>query len=84
MNHGGEGGIRTLGTLLGYTRFPVVRLQPLGHLSLIGTLRIYDSYPLVRLSLSPKYLHGAFLGRFAELLFSEVNTSFRGSKHRLR
>jgi hypothetical protein len=44
MNHGGEGGIRTLGTLLGYTRFPVVRLQPLGHLSLIATLRIYASY----------------------------------------
>ena len=29
----GEGGIRTLGTR-GYTRFPVVHLQPLGHLSL--------------------------------------------------
>ena len=54
MNHGGEGGIRTLGTLLGYTRFPVVRLQPLGHLSLIKTLRTYAPYPLVRLSLSPQ------------------------------
>ena len=30
---GGERGIRTLGTLLTYTRFPGVRLQPLGHLS---------------------------------------------------
>ena len=30
---GGEGGIRTPGTLLGYTRFPGVHLQPLGHLS---------------------------------------------------
>ena len=30
---GGEGGIRTPGTLLEYTRFPVVHLQPLGHLS---------------------------------------------------
>src|SRR5512145_2437491 len=29
---GGEGGIRTLGTLR-YTRFPVVHLRPLGHLS---------------------------------------------------
>ena len=29
----GERGIRTLGTLLGHTRFPSVRLQPLGHLS---------------------------------------------------
>ncbi len=30
---GGEGGIRTLDTLLTYTHFPGVRLQPLGHLS---------------------------------------------------
>ena len=26
--HGGEGGIRTLDTLLGYTRFPIVRARP--------------------------------------------------------
>ena len=31
--YGGEGGIRTLGTRLGYTHFPGVRLRPLGHLS---------------------------------------------------
>ncbi len=31
--HGGEGGIRTLDTLP-YTRFPGVRLRPLGHLTL--------------------------------------------------
>ena len=30
---GGEGGIRTLDTLLTYTHFPGVRLQPLGHLT---------------------------------------------------
>ena len=30
---GGEIGIRTLNTLLGYTRFPIVPLQPLEHLS---------------------------------------------------
>ena len=30
---GGEGGIRTLGTLLTYTHFPGVLLKPLGHLS---------------------------------------------------
>ena len=29
----GEGGIRTRGTLLEYTAFPVRRLRPLGHLS---------------------------------------------------
>ena len=28
-----EEGIRTLDTLLAYTRFPSVRLRPLGHLS---------------------------------------------------
>ena len=32
---GGETGIRTLDTLR-YTRFPSVRLQPLGHLSAVG------------------------------------------------
>ena len=26
--YGGEGGIRTLDTLLGYTRFPIVRARP--------------------------------------------------------
>lgn len=31
--YGGESGIRTHGTLLTYTRFPSVRLKPLGHLS---------------------------------------------------
>ena len=31
--HGGESGIRTHGTRLTYTRFPSVRLKPLGHLS---------------------------------------------------
>ena len=30
---GGEGGIRTLDTLLEYARFPGVCLKPLGHLS---------------------------------------------------
>lgn len=34
---GGEGGIRTRDTLP-HTRFRVVRLQPLGHLSLYGQL----------------------------------------------
>ncbi len=33
MKNGGERGIRTLGTRLMYTRFPVVPLRPLGHLS---------------------------------------------------
>ncbi len=32
-SNGGERGIRTLDTLLTYTRFPSVLLKPLGHLS---------------------------------------------------
>jgi hypothetical protein len=32
---GGEGGIRTLDTLLTHTRFPSVRLQPLSHFSIV-------------------------------------------------
>ncbi len=34
-----EEGIRTLDTLLGYTRFPGELLQPLGHLSVFDPLR---------------------------------------------
>ena len=37
---GGESGIRTHGTLLTYTRFPSVRLKPLGHLSGVRDQRI--------------------------------------------
>lgn len=33
METGGQGGIRTLDTLLTYTHFPGARLRPLGHLS---------------------------------------------------
>ena len=33
--NGGDGGIRTLDTLLTYTHFPGVLLQPLGHVSRI-------------------------------------------------
>ena len=33
IEDGGEGGIRTLGTVLTYTHFPGVLLKPLGHLS---------------------------------------------------
>lgn len=33
--YGGEGGIRTLDTLLTYTHFPGVLLQPLGHFTVI-------------------------------------------------
>ncbi len=33
IHNGGEGGIRTPGTGLAYTRFPSVHLKPLGHLS---------------------------------------------------
>ena len=38
---GGEGGIRTLDTVLPYTHFPGVLLQPLGHFSKICTSLTY-------------------------------------------
>ena len=37
---GGERGIRTLGTLLTYTRFPIVLFRPLRHLSKVSAYRI--------------------------------------------
>ncbi len=40
---GGERGIRTLDTLLGYTRSPGVLLKPLGHLSFMNAL-----FPVLR------------------------------------
>ena len=45
MKDGGEGGIRTLGTVLPYTHFPGVLLKPLGHLSGGNT-----AHPLCRTS----------------------------------
>ena len=50
----------------------------------IGILKTYAPLPRWFDSMTPKCLHGAFLGRFDELLFSEVNTSFGGSKDRMR
>ena len=59
--NGGETGIRTLDTLR-YTRFPSVRLQPLGHLS-TGTT---DLTNLTRLS----ECMGVALGQFILFAFS--------------
>ena len=50
--YGGETGIRTLDTLR-YTRFPSVRLQPLGHLSAV--LRAFLN--LTQLVCYPKTVH---------------------------
>ena len=43
MDDGGESGIRTHGTLLTYTRFPSVRLKPLGHLSSNAECRVQNA-----------------------------------------
>ncbi len=43
----GESEIRTRDTLLGYTRFPGVPLQPLEHLSKVGTANIRKKSYLV-------------------------------------
>ncbi len=61
---GGERGIRTLDTLLTYTHFPGVRLQPLSHLS--GNL------------LQPIRLRARILAKIsasARILFRTINTS---------
>jgi hypothetical protein len=44
IKSGGERGIRTLGTLLTYTRFPGVLLQPLGHLSIKKVIIVYQPW----------------------------------------
>ena len=42
---GGEGGIRTLDTLLTYTPLAGERLQPLGHFSKFSLLRLFSNVP---------------------------------------
>ena len=42
QKNGGESGIRTRDTLLEYTRFPSVRLKPLGHLSTENNFSIIE------------------------------------------
>ena len=55
---GGETGIRTLDTLR-YTRFPSVRLQPLGHLSAAGWAQAAPSWELFESTIAsaPSMLH---------------------------
>jgi hypothetical protein len=50
---GGERGIRTLDTLLAYTHFPGVLLQPLGHLSNAGT-KVFHFFGVTKPVLLPK------------------------------
>jgi hypothetical protein len=71
---GGEGGIRTPGTLLEYTRFPVVHLQPLGHLSACNFKSLRCAGLLYRQSMSPKCLLAhCFLRIRKDLSRSELN-----------
>ena len=56
--YGGETGIRTLDTFR-YTRFPSVRLQPLGHLSALLPTGNFTTLPrLDLLRFSPKFEQG--------------------------
>ena len=54
---GGEGGIRTPETFKGFTRFPGVRLKPLGHLS-VKKSALYTNFfrlsPLMNKFISPQ------------------------------
>ncbi len=69
---GGEGGIRTLGTLLTYTHFPGVLLRPLGHLSLgcRGILRGY--YSLGNMGIGILSSGGCFFGLPSRFRFEVV------------
>jgi hypothetical protein len=60
---GGQTGIRTLDTLR-YTRFPSVRLQPLGHLSTaqLNLLNLTQSRPLAGPKTGPHLLLSSALG----------------------
>src|SRR3954470_6805792 len=59
---GGESGIRTHGTRLTYTRFPSVRLKPLGHLSAARGFyrRRHDKTRLARAARELSVRSGAF------------------------
>ena len=63
MKYGGERGIRTLDTLLTYTHFPGVRLQPLSHLSgnLLQPIRLRARI-LAKISASARVLFGGVGG----------------------
>ena len=73
---GGETGIRTLDTLR-YTRFPSVRLQPLGHLSAFAQMNSYKSTTLVatalRLALVRECKRARQSAAFARALLREIS-----------
>ena len=56
----GERGIRTLDTLLAYTHFPGVLLQPLGHLSKNRTAKVFDFFCVTKRVL-PNEINSLFL-----------------------
>ncbi len=71
--HCGEGGIRTPGTLLRYTRFPGVPVKPLLHLSLIPV----TTHWLAQTRLSSEFCknHSCFrLHPFTQEKFAAKNT----------
>jgi hypothetical protein len=76
--YGGETGIRTLDTLR-YTRFPSVRLQPLGHLSAIEQL--FESTTLEEARRGSQCL--ANVGRYSRLTSSGSSTTELGHQRRL-
>src|SRR5262245_38841436 len=57
---GGKGGIRTPGTLR-YTRFPVVHLRPLGHLSLRAEREGFEPPVPLRVRLISNQVHSTGL-----------------------
>ena len=89
LNFYGEGGIRTLDTLLGYTVFPGLLLQPLGHLSKSvlrtrqrSTLCInYSKYAAQNQTIKLNRLRQNFCKRGFPLIFSKFKTHIISAKN---
>ena len=52
---GGEGGIRTLDTLLTYTHFPGVRFQPLTHFTVLSHTHLNTAQTIDNLIRTPSF-----------------------------
>ena len=85
--NGGEGGIRTLDTLLTYTPLAGERLQPLGHFSgssyqkpASSTCRRFSGHPALSLPAKTSFCGGAMLPHLFRLL-GESLTPSGGGRH---
>ena len=69
----GQGGIRTLGTVLTYTRFPIVLFRPLRHLPFAYCRKfsaVRRKYTLIATKLQALFLFFSFFGGIASKLLT--------------